>query len=158
MKILSFLESVNTAEKTGVFYTRKENDTEWLRINVSISPLLLWLINNFNRERRLPVTKHYVQTVFSSYNDSRSYVENPFHLVRFLPEEGVDSIENFRLEAVDETRYKTVDIITDKVGAYQNGVKRADYWVRESLHKVTTNLDRSRPLPIAPDKQFIPVI
>lgn len=157
MKIVSFLQSVSYANKTGVFYTRKENATEWARINVNISPLLMWRIQHFEKERRLPQSKHYVGTYFSSYTDSKDYAENPFHLVRFVPKEGTVGTESFKLECVDEAHYKVADIITGKLTTYKNAFKKADYWVRETLIEFATDLDASRPMYVAPNLTFVPV-
>lgn len=158
MRVLSFLESVDFEKETGVFFTRKENDKEWLRVNVIMSKLLLYRIKHFDKERRLPITKHYVDTLFVSTVDSKLYVENPFHLVRFVPDKGVKAPEFFKLEAVDEMKFKTIDIMTDKLSGYQYGYKQAKYYVRESLIKLTNDFDTSRPFPVAHDKTFVPVI
>ncbi len=88
MLIHHFLQSVDSETKTGVFFYRTEKSTQWVVLNVSISPLLAHRINNPNSPKeRLPANRPYVNTMFTSEFDSEDYTDSPFNLVCFQGED-----------------------------------------------------------------------
>lgn len=134
-----FLESFDAKSKTATvkFVTQYDDDittrTKPVRMNVSISPILVWRI--LNRKEivtnhryagiRLRIGDDYVGQWFWSTDNDQNYWKNPFVLKHFKPTDGSNIPENFGLYAVDEVSY--YDTYKQK---YRTGRKRLSSWKR----------------------------
>jgi hypothetical protein len=96
------LESVDLERQSGVLKMRpsQPKNAPWITLNVSLSPLLKWKIENDDR-KGLKRTDDWVGTRFESTNTSPEYWENPFSLIKFQPKGKSDIPVNYRLDLVD---------------------------------------------------------
>lgn len=154
MKLYHYLESVNYEARTGVFKFARGNEAEWTVLTVNISNILMSRMLNMKSERKLHIGKSYAKHLFitddevdQSKRPTALYNESPFTLVHFIPNEGVDAVENYQLECVDEV-FNGVrdslgnvirDAITGKVAAYDKTIKYLPkvYWLREVRRYIT---------------------
>lgn len=101
-QILYLLESVDYESKTGVLKIKEDRRySHWVKLKVSISPLLLYRIRN-KKHKGLRQNKGFIGTEFKSTLKSLKYNENPFRLVEFTPKGDSDIPLNHRLELVFE--------------------------------------------------------
>ncbi|WP_147297739.1 hypothetical protein [Seonamhaeicola aphaedonensis] len=101
-QVLYLLESVDLVKKTGVLKIKEDRKyAHWIRLKVSISPLLLYRIRK-KSYKGLGRNKTFIGTEFKSTLNSPKYSKNPFRLVEFVPDEHSDIPLNYRLELVFE--------------------------------------------------------
>ena len=103
--VIYLLESVDLINYRGVLKTKPElpKNAPWTTINVSISGLLKSRIEKSDM-RDLMVGDSYVGTKFCCQTDSKSFADNPFKLVEFIPKGDSDIPRNYRLELVNQRR------------------------------------------------------
>ena len=78
MKIIYFLESVDYESKTGVLKLKEDKRySHWVKLKVSISPLLLYRIK-YARHKGLFLGDKFIGNPFKSSLTSDKYYENPF--------------------------------------------------------------------------------
>ena len=158
-----YLESVDTTNNTGVvYYKLKSNDPYWIKVNVNISPLLMWRIKNEatnSKDNMLP-GQSYLKTVFESSPQSPEYHKNPFQVIAYKPnnvgsdKDVIRKYISMELKAVDEGQRGIPDPITGRIAAYRSYVKSKANYLRWSHieYKLTSNrssnLVFARPLKV----------
>lgn len=157
MLIHHFLQSFDSETNTAVFFYRTDKSTEWVVLHVSVSPLLAYRILNMDSPKeRLPVSKPYEGTVFSSEFNSPEYTDSPFNLVCFKPAQGSDVPMNYRLEAVDENYDPIFCQLTKKILGYAKGMKAKARWFRHEIRVV-----KQKELTfevVLPDMHLVPYV
>lgn len=134
----------------GTFFYRTDKSETWVRINVTISPLLTWRIRNrsTNNKEQLNINTPYVGHEFTTPLAGGSYNTSPFKLRVFTPTGDCDAQEHASLEAVDETTESIYDTFLDQVVSYQRAIEKdPSKFVRYELNKMTKKMESWIKIP-----------
>lgn len=133
-KVIYLLESVDMVNKSGVLKLKEDiKYAHWIKLKVSISPLLLYRIRN-KKHRGLRGNKAFIGSEFKSALNSTKYYENPFRLIEFVPEGESDIPRNYRLELVFEMFSEKIERLNafhkPVVVGYKNRVLKPSQYIR----------------------------
>ena len=133
-QIIYLLESIDFVSKTGFLKLKEDiKYSHWIKLKVSLSPLLLYKIKNRNY-RGLRENKTFIGTQFKSALNSTKYYENPFRLIEFVPNEYSDIPVNYRLELVFEMQSEKVQKLNafhkKVIVGYKNKFLKPNQYIR----------------------------
>jgi len=133
-QIIYYLESVDYESKTGVLKLKEDRRySHWIKLKVSISPLLLYRIKN-TKYKGLFLGDKFIGNPFKSTLASDKYYENPFRLIEFVPEGESDIPRNYRLELVFEMFSEKIERLNafhkPVVVGYKNRVLKPSKYIR----------------------------
>lgn len=140
-QVIYLLESVDFESKTGILKLKEDRKyAHWVKIKVSISPLLIYRIKN-NEYRGLMLGDRFIGKEYSSSLNSNKYYENPFRLVEFVPDNKSDIPHNYRLELVFEMFSEKIERLNafhkSVVVGYKNRMLQPSQYIR-FIHKTVT--------------------
>ena len=161
MKVIHhhYLASIDLSKRTGVFMYRTPKCTEWIKIDVSISPLLASRIKDrgTNKYERLPINIPYVGYEFITELTSPKYEDSPFKLIQYKPVGNSNIPMNFQLDVVDRESKSIKDIITGKTISYKNWTVDAKDFMRCQPRKVKAFVQDLSPY-VLPNIVRIPIV
>ena len=134
IQVIYLLESVDFENKTGILKIKEDRKyAHWVKLKVSISPLLLYRIRN-KKYKGLMLGNQFMNTEYKSTLNSTKFYENPFRLVEFLPDEKSDIPHNFRLELVFEMFSEKIERLNafhkSVVVGYRNKTLKPSQYIR----------------------------
>jgi hypothetical protein len=153
------LENTDTVQRTGTVYFRFDNAPLWSVADVTLSPRLCGYVKNFGKIKKelLLNNQSYEHYEFIADINSSVFTDCPFRLQEFTPFENATGKipHNFKLYMVDEEWQLTRDVVTDKIIAYKELIKRVNRWIRFEEIETYKALDQFDGRYILPNLRFI---